>query len=215
VFLGLRSEAVLDAFEDQAARADLEGEPFDISQHVLVFPAVAHQLYLVPAGTPHGSGADNVVLEISATPYLYSLRFYDWLRRDHDGDQRPVHVQHAFANLDRSRHGERVAAELVPTPLVLSAGTGWRKELLGSLPQMFFAVHRLVLDPGIAVREQTGDRFHVFNVVDGDGVELSWAGGTSMEVVYGETVVVPAAVGDYTIRAWGSSPVRVVRANLR
>ena len=65
--------------------------------------AEQHRLYLIPAGTPHASGAGNVVLEISATPYLYTLRFYDWLRRDLDGELRPVHVEHAFANLDPRR----------------------------------------------------------------------------------------------------------------
>ena len=69
--------------------------PFDITDFVQTFPATPHQLFLIPAGTPHGSGEGNVVLEVSATPYLYSLRFYDWLRRDGNG-QRPVHVEHAF-----------------------------------------------------------------------------------------------------------------------
>jgi hypothetical protein len=39
------------------------------------------------------------VLEISATPYLYTLRFYDWLRRDLDGALRPVHVEHARTSI--------------------------------------------------------------------------------------------------------------------
>ena len=74
-------------------------------------PAERHRLYLIPAGTPHASGAGNVVLEISATPYLYTLRFYDWLRRDLDGELRPVHVGHAFANVDpQSRRSPRRGA---------------------------------------------------------------------------------------------------------
>jgi len=47
----------------------------DIEQYVPKFAATPHQLFLIPGGTPHGSGEGNVVLEISATPYLYSLRF--------------------------------------------------------------------------------------------------------------------------------------------
>ncbi|MDP8958410.1 MAG: hypothetical protein M3N51_04240 [Actinomycetota bacterium] len=62
-------------------------------------PARRHRLYLIPAGTPHASSAGNVVLEISATPYLYSLRFYDWLRADLAGALRPIHLRHAFAHL--------------------------------------------------------------------------------------------------------------------
>ena len=53
-----------------------------------------------------------------------------------------VHVDHAFANLDRSRNGARVA-ELVPAPTEVRDGHGWRELLLGRHPDLFFAVHRL------------------------------------------------------------------------
>ncbi len=100
IYLGLRDDADIDVFQADATRAEKTGRPFDITRHVQTFPAGAHQLYLVPAGTPHGSGVGNVVLEVSATPYLYSLRFYDWLRRDSQGRLRPVHTDLAFQNLD-------------------------------------------------------------------------------------------------------------------
>ena len=86
--------------------------------------AIQHRLHLIPAGTPHASGAGNVVLEISATPYLYTLRFYDWLRRDLDGELRPVHLAHAFANLDPARSGDSVRRELIPEPTTGSRGCG-------------------------------------------------------------------------------------------
>ena len=101
VFLGLRGDVDVELFEKEAQEAHRHATPFDIERHVQVFPAEPHALFLIPAGTPHGSGEGNVVLEVSATPYLYSLRFYDWLRRDADDRQRPVHVEHAFDNLDR------------------------------------------------------------------------------------------------------------------
>jgi mannose-6-phosphate isomerase class I len=63
---------------------------------------------MIPAGTPHGSGERNVILEVSATPSPYSLRFYDWLRRDADDNQRPVHLDHASNNLGQERIGEQV-----------------------------------------------------------------------------------------------------------
>src|SRR5262245_66283565 len=98
---------------------------------------------LVPARTPHASGAGNVVLEISATPYLYTLRFYDWLRRDLEGTLRPVHLHHAFANLDPSRRGEAVRRDLVQEPTVVRSGTGWAELDLDALPELFYAVRRL------------------------------------------------------------------------
>jgi mannose-6-phosphate isomerase class I len=187
----------------------------EIEQYVQVFPAETHRLFCVPAGTPHGSGVGNVVLEISATPYLYSLRFYDWLRTDAEGRQRPVHVEHAFANLNTARTGEAVRTELVQSPKTLRAGSGWREDLLGSLPEMFFEVRRLELSTGATADDDTDGRFHVLNVVAGDGVSVETVDETRHDLRYAETLVVPAAVGSYRVRALGHQPVRVVKALVR
>ena len=176
------------------------------------FPATPHQLFLIPGGTPHGSGKGNVVLEISATPYLYSLRFYDWLRQGIDGELRPVHVDHAFKNLDSRRRGEAVARDLVQAPRLLRSGDGWYEELLGALPEMFFEVRRTALRPGAVADDATDGRFHVLNVVEGEGVLVEPADAPAHSLVYAETLVVPAAVGRYTLRPLGSSGARVVKA---
>lgn len=215
VFLGLRGDADPGAFQQEAREADTHGREFSITRYVQTFPATPHQIFLIPAGTPHGSGAGNVVLEISATPYLYSLRFYDWLRRDADGSQRPVHVKHAFRNLDVDRRGDAVARDLVPTPQTLRDGPGWREELIGALPEMFFEVRRVVLEPGAVGSDDTAGRFHVLNVVEGEGVHLEATGVPPHPLAYAETLLVPAAVGPYTLRALGTGRVRVVKALVR
>jgi len=215
VFLGLRGDVNVEAFRQEASAADTRGVPFPITRYVQTFPAAPHQLFLIPAGTPHGSSQGNVVLEISATPYLYSLRFYDWLRRDPEGRRRPVHVGHAFHNLDVGRNGAAVARDLIPRPRALRGGRGWREELLGALPEMFFEVRRLALQPGAAAADGTSGRFHVLNVVEGDGVVVETAGGPAHSLAYAETLLVPAAVGGYTMRAAGTRPVRVVKALVR
>jgi mannose-6-phosphate isomerase class I len=215
VFLGLRGDADPQAFHQEAHDADTRGKPFPITRYVQTFAATPHQLFLIPAGTPHGSGEGNVVLEISATPYLYSLRFYDWLRRDPDGGQRPVHVTHAFRNLDIDRRGEAVPRELIPGPRPLRDGPGWREELIGALPEMFFEVRRVVLEPGTAAGDDTAGRFHILNVVEGDGAVLEAAGAPPHPLAYAETLLVPAAVGPYVIRTRGPNRVRIVKALVR
>jgi hypothetical protein len=211
VFLGLHEGVDVPAFERRAHAAHDAGEPFDIGEFVQSHPAHEHQLFLIPAGTPHGSGVGNVVLEVSATPYLYSLRFYDWLRRDSDGRQRPVHVDHAFRNLDRTRTGAALRAELIQPPRTVVDGDGWREDVIGALPEMFFVVHRLELDPGSRAAQRTEDRFHVLNVVAGEGAVLDTGSGQHT-LAFAETLVVPAAVGRYTVSALGSEPVRIVKA---
>jgi hypothetical protein len=80
---------------------------------------------------------------------------------------------------------------------------------------MFFEVHRLALQPGAAAAGATSGRFHVLNVVEGDGVLVETAGGRAHSLAYAETLLVPAAVGGYTLRAAGTSPARLVKAFVR
>jgi mannose-6-phosphate isomerase class I len=215
VFLGLRQDADLKAFRREADRGVRDGVPFDIERYVQSFPAGQHQLFLIPAGTPHGSGEGNVVLEISATPYLYSLRFYDWLRKDAEGRQRPVHVEHAFKNLNPGRSGEGVSRDLIQQPRTLRSGEGWREDLIGQLPEMFFEVRRFELAADAAANDTTDHRFHVLNVVAGEGLLLETDNGRRCVLAYAETLTVPASVGDYRVRALGTEPVRYVKAFVR
>ena len=215
VFLGLRQDADLEAFRREADRAVHDGVPFDVERYVQTFPAEQHQLFLIPAGTPHGSGEGNVVLEISATPYLYSLRFYDWLRTDREGRQRPVHVGHAFENLDPGRSGDAVSRDLVQRPRTVRSGEGWREDLIGQLPEMFFEVRRFELAADTAVNDATDHRFHVLNVVEGEGLLLETGSGHRYVLAYAETLTVPASVGAYQVRALGTEPVRYVKAFVR
>ncbi len=209
IFLGLREDADLKAFRGEAERAEDPGLELDPGRYLQTHPAVQHQLYLIPAGTAHASGADNLVLEISATPYLYTLRFYDWLRRDLEGELRPVHLAHAFSNLDPLRSGESVRRELIPEPRTVRRGRDWVELELGRLPDLFFAVHRLDFED--AVDEDTAGRFHVLNLVAGEHVELESERGVH-DLAFAETIVVPAAVGPYRLRRVRGGACKVVKA---
>ncbi|MFD3561236.1 class I mannose-6-phosphate isomerase [Streptomyces sp. NPDC058686] len=215
VFLGLREDADVDVFREQVRQAATEGTPMNPEDHVRAFPAEQGQLFMIPAGTPHASGAGNLVLEISATPYLYSLRFYDWLRPDADGNPRPLPYEHGFANLETGRRGASVARDLVQQPRTVREGTGWREEVIGALDEMFYEVRRYVLDAGAEADDDTAGRFHILNVVEGDGVTVHTAAGDRHELAYAETLTVPAAVGGYRLRAADGGPVRVVKALVR
>lgn len=208
IFLGLRDDADLDEFHAAVERAEV-GIELDAERFVSAHPAEQHRLYLIPAGTAHASGAGNVVLEISATPYLYTLRFYDWLRRDLDDRLRPVHVRHAFANLDERRRGVALA-ELMPEPVVVRSDDGATELELGRHPDLFFVVHRL--DFRDEIECDTGGRFDVLNLVAGEEAEIVTERGDVHPLAYAETIVVPAAVGRYTVRRVRGPDCKVVRA---
>jgi len=214
VYLGLHDDIDTQNFRRQAHDADRDGIAFAIDRFVQFHPASEHQLFLIPAGTPHGSGKGNVILEISATPYLYSLRFYDWLRKDGAGAQRSVHVDHAFSNLDLERRGKSIRRELIQQPRTIRTGEGWREDLIGALPEMFFEVFRIELAPNSRADMITNDRFQILNVVGGEGAVVH-SGAGDHPVAYAETIVIPAAVGEFQVEAVGAIPVRVVKAFVR
>ena len=210
IHLGLRDDADLTAFREAAERSQANGAPFAIERFVNALPAEQHQLYLIPAGTPHGSGEGNVVLEISATPYVYSLRLYDWMRAGLDGTPRAVQLDHAFANLDTRRRGGAVARELVPGSTAIRHGAGFAEYAIGHHTDLFFAVHRLHVDD-VADDDSRG-RFHVLNLVDGDEVLIRTGSGREHRLAYAETIVVPAVVGAYSVVRTGRLPAKVVKA---
>jgi mannose-6-phosphate isomerase class I len=210
IFLGLRDETDVAAFRRAAEISLRDRAPLDIERFVQTVSARQHQLYLVPAGTPHGSREGMVVLEISATPYLYSLRFYDWLREDLAGGLRPVQLDHAFANLVPERRGAVVPRELVPEPLVVREGEGYTEVAFPRHAELPFSVHRIDFDRGVP--DRTGDRFAVLNLVEGGDIEVRTAAGRRHRLSYAETIVVPAAVGPYELVPLDPGHRKVVKA---
>ncbi|WP_327713200.1 class I mannose-6-phosphate isomerase [Streptomyces sp. NBC_00464] len=212
VYLGLRDSTDVDVMRKEVEAAAADGLPLRVEDHVMTHPADTGQLFMIPAGTPHSSGEGNLVLEISATPYLYSLRFYDWLRKGTSGAPRPLSYAHGFANLDTSRRGEDVLKDLVQQPRTVREGQGWREEIVGELPDMFYAVHRFVIEGPEAAEDDTAGRFHILNVSAGDGVVVETAGGLRHDLAFAETLTVPASVGPYRLHPVGSRPVHVVKS---
>jgi mannose-6-phosphate isomerase class I len=210
VFLGLREDADLGEFRRAAEQAEEPGVPFDPERFLQAHPAEQHRLYLIPGGTPHASGAGSLVLEISATPYLYTLRFYDWLRRNLDGELRPVHLAHAFANLDPSRRGQAVMRDLVQDSVLRASGPGWAEVRLGDLDELFFAVDRLEFEEQISV--DTRGRFHVLNLVAGEEAVVETERGDARTLAYAETLVIPASVDRYRIERRRGPACKVIKA---
>ena len=53
---------------------------FNAEKYVGNYPVKKHDHVLIPAGTVHCSGRNSMVLEISATPYIFTFKLWDWGR---------------------------------------------------------------------------------------------------------------------------------------
>ncbi len=209
-YLGLKEGVDLDAFRHAAERARDEGIAFDTEEFVNAWPTRMHDLFLIPAGTVHNSGAHNVVLEISSTPYLYTFKIYDYLRRDLSGELRPIHIERAWDNIDFRRQTRWVRQNLIPSPRIIQQGDGWTEYLIGDHPLLFFAIHRAEFGEHFE-SDTGGERFHVLNLVEGEQALVEWEGGAH-PLHYAETIVIPAATGRYRLRNQAKGICKVVKA---
>lgn len=210
VYLGFNDDVDPAAFRAALEASTRDATPVDVEHFVNVEPAHVGDLFLIPNGTIHCSGRDNLVLEISATPYIFTFKMYDWMRLDLDGRPRPLNIARAFDNLRFERKGARAREELISRPSVIAAGRDWRIVHLPTHPEHFYDVHRLEFGSGIEV--ETEGSVQVMNVAAGAGVRLETPGGRSQRFAFAETFVVPAAAERFRLTNLGDQPVQVVKA---
>ncbi len=205
VFLGLKSGIDSQHMIADLNRAHSGDFDFPASDYVNQFPARKHDHFLIPAGTIHCSGADSMVLEISATPYIFTFKLWDWGRVGLDGTPRPIHLEHGVRNIQWDRTAEWVRNNLVNQFVPVAAGEGWREERTG-LHELEFIETRRHWFTG-TVPHHTEGTVHVLNLVEGEEavVESPRHAFEPFIIHYAETFIVPAAVGPYTIRPHGPS----------
>jgi len=209
-FLGFRDDIEPNAFRAALDDSFANATPVDVDRFVQSHPARKHDLFLIPNGTIHCSGIDILVLEISATPYIFTFKMYDWMRLDLDGRPRPLNIDRAFANLYFDRKGARVQEEFISKPRVLASGAGWELIHLPTHRNHFYDVHRYRITGSVEV--QTDESCHVLSLVAGKSVLLETASGTRQRFHYAETFVVPAAAGSYRLTSEDGSELHVVKA---
>jgi mannose-6-phosphate isomerase class I len=200
VYLGLKEGIDPGQMIAELRAAANPEHPFDADKFVNRYPAKKHDHFLIPAGTVHASGADSMVLEISATPFIFTFKLWDWERVGLDGIPRPTHVEHGARNIQWNRDTDWVGDNLVGQVEVLRDEDGVREERTGLHALEFIEVRRHWFEQQAA--HDTEGTVNVLNLVEGDLVEVVSPTGAfePFEVHYAETFIVPAAVGPYVIR---------------
>ena len=216
VYLGIRDDA--DPREMMAAlrEADRGGAPFDADRFVNRFDAHRHDHFLIPAGTPHCAAANTVVLEVSATPYNFTFKMWDWGRVGLDGRPRPIHLDDAERNIQWDRRTSWCREELVNAVTDVASGDGWREERAGLHELEFLETRRITTS--VPVERDATRGVRMLNLVDGTSavVESPTGSFVPLEVHYAETFIVPAAAGRYVLRpACEGEEVALIEAHVR
>lgn len=205
VYLGLKRGIEPEAMMEDLRRAQRGEIVFDAERYVNRIPAKKHDHFLIPGGTVHCSGADSMVLEISSTPNLFTFKLWDWQRLGLDGKPRPINVERGSRVIDWGRDTDYVREHLMNHTRVVSRGEGWIEESTGLHPNEFIETRRHRFS--VPVRHTTQHSVNVFNLLEGEEAVVESPSGAFEPFVvhYAETFIVPACVGEYTIRPYGKS----------
>jgi len=205
VYLGLKEGIDRAAMARELRLAQEGGPSFPAETYVNKFPAKKHDHFLIPAGTIHCSGKNSMVLEISATPYIFTFKLWDWGRLGLNGLPRPIHLDHGIANIAWDRQTSWVKKNLINRVELVGDCAGWTEERTG-LHELEFIETRRNWSTDNTPHDTKGT-VNVLNLVAGREAIVESPNGAfdPFTVHYAETFIVPAAVGAYTIRPSGES----------
>ena len=215
-FIGFRDDADIDAFIRDIKLADKEYKPVDYLKYVSYEDSKPGLQVMIPAGTVHSSGRNQVVLEIgSLTIGSYTYKLYDYLRPDFDGKPRPIHTWHGERNLVRERRTSWVRQNIVQQPREVRSGEGWAEYIVGEHDLLYFTLRRLEFERSI--EDDTRGRFHVLTLVDGERVRIRSLDHPErfFDAEYMDMVVVPADMGRYVIENLRAEPICVHKTMLK
>ncbi|MGZ8804555.1 MAG: mannose-6-phosphate isomerase, partial [Microbacterium sp.] len=113
---------------------------------------------------------------------------------------RPIHLDHGIENIQWDRDADWVEENLRRQVEVLSQEPGHREERTGLHALEFIETRRDWFTD--SVTHDTRGTVNVLNLVEGDEVEIISPTGAfePYTIHYAETFIVPAQVGEYTIR---------------
>ncbi|WP_280771663.1 class I mannose-6-phosphate isomerase [Salipaludibacillus daqingensis] len=210
IYLGLKEGVDKEEMVADLKRAEKGEISFPDEKYINQFPVKKHDHFSIPAGTIHCSATNSMVLEISATPYIFTFKLWDWDRVDLDGKPRPVHIDHGKEVIQWDRTTSWVESNLINQTETIKQSNGWTEEKTGLHEREFIETRRHV--GNAPVTHETGGIVNVLNLVDGEEATIESPTGEFEPYVvhYAETFIIPANISSYTIKPSGPSKGKTI-----
>ncbi len=215
-YCGLKEGVSKKEFFEKIRESEREHTEVDYQNYVNAVESKPGRQFLIPGGTIHASGRNQLILEIgSLTMGSYTFKLYDYLRKDLDGKPRPIHSYYGEQVLKEERTEKFVCEHLVKEPVLLRQDEDCEEYVVGEDELVYYSTRRLCFEK--KAQDCTEDRFHVLALVDGEKVMVRSKNipGHSYTMDYLDLVVVPAQIGEYELVNMGNQPVVVYKVLVR
>ena len=215
VYLGLKESIDKEQMISDLEEAQHGNVKFDVDKYINFFPAKKHDHYLIPAGTVHCSANNCMVLEVSATPYIFTFKLWDWDRVGLDGKPRPIHIEDGKKVIRYDRTTKWVKENLVNNFNVIEDNDDYKEVKTGLHELEFIETH--VISTSKSVEIKSDKEVTMLNLVDGKQAIIKSSNDSfePYKVHYAETVIVPANAGSFIIEAVDSEFIKVMKAKVR
>lgn len=215
-YVGFNEDCDPKEFISEVKRSEIDHQPVDYQKYVNAEESKPGLQVMIPAGTIHASGRDQVILEIgSLSVGSYTYKMYDYLRADLDGNPRPIHTFHGENVLAIDRKTDWVRKNIVQAPRLVREGAGWAEYIVGEHDLLYYSMRRLEFEKQI--EDNTNGKFHVLSLVDGEKVSVESYDHPELNYTqeFMDVVVVPANMGRYVIKNLGDQPISIHKTMLK
>lgn len=148
---------------------------------------------MIPAGMLHSIGPGFVIYEVQQNSNI-TYRLYDWDRVDALGKKRRLSEEEAFRSLDWEA---RSASVRKGSPCILAGGF----EAVRFMESHWFSIYGMDIGSDPAMPDTCGESFHILFAKNG-GANVA-VRGEMHHIAMGESLLVPACCGRYSLSAEG------------
>lgn len=216
-YLGFHNEASCEQFLEAAAEAERDGSLMPYEDYIHAIASRPGTQVMIPAGTIHASGRNQVILEIgSLTVGSYTYKLYDYQRVDPvTGVPRPIHLKAGAMALRPERTADWVSENLVNHGRVVRQGETFIERVVGEHDLLYFSLRALTFEAWMT--DDTRGAFHVLTLVDGERVRVESMEdpGRFFTAKSLDILVVPADFGPYRLVNEGVGAVTVHKTLLK
>ena len=217
-YLGFKAGADGGKFLRLCGQAESTGDLVPYRDYINGLESKPGLQVFIPAGTVHGSGRNQVVLELGTlTVNAYTYKIYDYGRMGLDDRPRPIHSKFAEEALVFSRDEEWVRKNVAFDPILYDEQEDYQEYIVGRNDLIYFETHKVNLNTGGTYYGNNENGFCVLTLVDGEEVEIRSKENPEHKYLakYLDVVLVPAAVKNYVVEAKGKQPVVLHKAFVR